>query len=148
MTVELKRMYQRRGLKADLPQVPTDGEIYLTMDTEELFIGSNGNFIKTLTSNDTIDSLDSDSLLPLTAKQGSVLKDRLAVVETTNELLKEDVKNQIDGFGDTIQDLQNDNTQINQELQGIKSDLLNKQDILIFKGLTPPSVDYMWYDEN
>lgn len=141
-------MYQRRGLKADLPQVPTDGEIYLTLDTDELFIGSNGNFVKTLTSKDTIDNLDSNSLLPLTANQGSVLKDRLTIVETTNELLKEDVKNQIDGFSGTIQSLQDDNTQINQELQGIKSDLLNKQDMLIFKGLTPPPVDYMWYDEN
>ena len=82
MAVEYRRMYQRRGLSKDLPSSPTDGEIYVTLDTKNVFMGIGGNLHKMVTSSDIVDSLTSASTMPLSANQGRLLNNKIEEIKS------------------------------------------------------------------
>lgn len=149
MTTEQRRMYQRRGLKAELPNTPENGEIYLTLDTEEMYVGVNGNLLKTLSPKDVVDNLTTDSaILPLSAKQGLHLQGRVNSLETFVNDYTGQVDDNISLNNDLVDKLNDDVIGIKSEFQDIKTDLEGKQDILIFSGNTPPNTDFMWCDQN
>lgn len=149
MTTEQRRMYQRRGLKADLPNTPENGEIYLTLDTEEMYVGVNGNLLKTLTPKDVVDNLTTDSAtLPLSAKQGLHLQGRVNSLETFVNDYTGQVDTNISVNNDLVNKLNDDVTEIKSELQDIKVELDGKQDMLISNDTTPPNINFMWCDPN
>lgn len=114
MTVELKRMLQRRGLKSELPDPNSlrDGEIYLSLDTEEMFFTSGQRYIKTVTQSDIVNNLIStDADKPLSASMGRVLDTRISNINTYWESYTSNLLIEID----------------------------KKQDIIMHKGITPPA---------
>ena len=107
-------MLQRRGLKKDLPDAGSirDGEIFLTLDTNEMFFANNQNYIKTLTQADVVDDLNStDMTKPLSANQGKALDTRISNVNTYWETYTNNMLNEIN----------------------------KKQDIIMHKGSSPPA---------
>lgn len=120
MTVEFKRMLQRRGNNADLPQPNTlrDGEIYLVLDTEEMLFVSGGKYVKTLTQSDIVnDATSVDTDKPLSALVGKQLDDRISNINTYWQVYT-------------------DNMNI---------EIAKKQDIILYKGVNPPNnKDLFW----
>jgi len=114
-------MLQRRGLKKDLPDAGSirDGEIFLTLDTNEMFFANNQQYIKTLTQSDVYDGLDStDNRKPLSANQGRALDTRISNINTYWESYANNMLIEIE----------------------------KKQDIIMHKGISPPSdKSLLWY---
>ena len=114
MTVELKRMLQRRGLKSELPDPNSlrDGEIYLALDTGEMLFTSGQKYIKTITQSDIVnDLISTDTNRPLSASMGQILDTRISNINTYWQTYTDNMLIEID----------------------------KKQDIILHKGNTPPS---------
>lgn len=120
MAEELFRMKQRRGEKLHMPMVAEDGEINITLDTEEFFYGANGNHIKVIDEKSVVDSLDNPSTkLPISANQAVLLNMKI-----------EDIQDYVSKYVSSLGD-----------------DFDSKQDIMAHKGISPPSdISLLWID--
>ena len=63
MTTEYKRMIQRNGLSSQLPS-PTNGEIYITNDTKEMYFGAGGTMNKVGGNSEETDVNPSPNKIP------------------------------------------------------------------------------------